>query len=322
MTRQITVYSVAGVCLLSAATLFAQPPAVAPQPAAVAQDPAAALLTQGQQKLREGKHEEALALYRAAIEKATPSSAIAVSAYVQAGIVLDLMGRYADARSQFDKAIEGAAALEDKARALRAMSMSYAFERNCDGAARYESQAYQGYLAASDFFNAGEVANELARACLESGSLDQAAAWYQRGRDAGLKEPGMKPERRDLWDFRWEHAQARLAARRGQQAEAQKHVAAARAILDKGTNPEQAPFLPYLVGYVAFYSGDYQGAVTELLKGNQNDPFMTCLIAQAYEKLGDKDKATEFYRKVLASNGHSPTNAYARPLAKEKLGVK
>jgi hypothetical protein len=73
---------------------------------------------------------------------------------------------------------------------------------------------------------------------------------------------------------------------------------------------------------VAFYGGDSQGAVTELLKGNQNDPFITCLIAQAYEKLGDKDKATEFYRKVLTSNGHSPTNAYARPLAKEKLGVK
>jgi tetratricopeptide (TPR) repeat protein len=193
MTRQFTVYLVAGVCLLSAAPLFAQPPGVTTLPAVVGQNPAAELLTQGQQKLREGKHDEALAIYRAAIEKAPPSSPTAVSAYVQAGVVLDLMGKYADARSQFGKAIEGAAALEDKARALRAMAMSYAFERDCDGATRYESQAYEGDLAAGDFFNAGEVANELARVCLESGSLNPAATWYQRGRDAGLKETGINP---------------------------------------------------------------------------------------------------------------------------------
>jgi hypothetical protein len=47
----------------------------------------------------------------------------------------------------------------------------------------------------------------------------------------GLKEPDIKPARQDLWNFRWEHAQARIAARRGDQAEAQKHVAAAKAIL-------------------------------------------------------------------------------------------
>ena len=30
----------------------------------------------------------------------------------------------------------------------------------------------------------------------------------------------------------------------------------------------------------------------------------------------------EYYRKAAASNAHNPTNAYARPLAKEKLGMK
>jgi hypothetical protein len=41
-----------------------------------------------------------------------------------------------------------------------------------------------------------------------------------------------------------------------------------------------------------------------------------------YEKQGDKAKADELYRKVLTSNGHSPTNAYARPFAKQKLGIR
>src|ERR1019366_8704393 len=96
-----------------------------------------------------------------------------------------------------------------------------------------------------------------------------------------IKEPDIKPARQDLWNFRWEHAQARIAARRGDQAEAQKHVAAAKAILDKGTIPEQAPFFPYLKGYVAFYAGDYKAALEELKQANQNDPFIQCMVGRA-----------------------------------------
>jgi tetratricopeptide (TPR) repeat protein len=123
----------------------------------------------------------------------------------------------------------------------------------------------------------------------------------------------------DLWEFRWEHAQARIAARRGNKTDAETHIAAAKAILAKGTNPQQAQFLPYLTGYVAFYEGNYKPALEELQKANQNDPFIQCLIAQTYERLGDKAKATEFYRKASTATSHNPPAAYARPFAKKKL---
>ena len=105
---------------------------------------------------------------------------------------------------------------------------------------------FQLLRSAKDFFRQGETADEAARVCIDSGDLEAAYDWYKTGHETGLKEPVIKPARKDLWEFRWEHAQARIAARRGNQAEAQKHVAAAKAILDKGTNPEQAQFLPYL----------------------------------------------------------------------------
>ena len=324
MTRQLNVCSLAAICLFTAALSTAQPPTAPPQTAApaVTQDAAGELLKQAQQRLREGKHEEALGILKEATAKAPADSQTAVSARVQTGVVLDLMGRYEEARTNIAKAIELARTAEDKARAQRAMAMSYAFERNCAGAAKYEAPLYESYLAAKDSFNAGEIANELARVCLESGNTAEAATWYRRGYDAGLQEANITPARKDLWEFRWEHAQARIAARKGQAAEAQKHVAAAKAAFDKGTNPEQAPFVPYLVGYVAFYAGDYQAALAELQKGSQNDPFILGLIAQAYEKLGDKGQAMQYYQKVMASNAHNPTNAFARPLAKEKLGLK
>jgi tetratricopeptide (TPR) repeat protein len=323
MTRQVFAPLLAAVCLAVAPSASAQPPASSPQPQSTAvPDPAADLIKQGQQQLREGQHEAALLTFIAAADKAQAKTAARSTANVQAGVVLDLLGRYDEARKRFVQALDDAPSNTEKDRATRAMAMSFAFERDCQGAARYEGPLYERNLAAGAFFDAGEVANELARACLESNSFDQAAAWYKRGYDAGLKEPDLKPERRDLWDFRWEHAQARLAARKGQADDARKHVQAAKAILDKGTNPEQAPFFPYLAGYVAFYTGDLQTAIAELQKANQNDPFITCLLAQAYEKQGDKGKADELFRKVLTSNAHNPTNAYARPLAKQKFGIK
>jgi hypothetical protein len=55
------------------------------------------------------------------------------------------------------------------------------------------------------------------------------------------------------------------------QAEAEKHNAAAKSILAKGTSPEQAMLVHYLIGYVAFYSGNYKTALQGLLKANQNN---------------------------------------------------
>ena len=197
--------------------------------------------------------------------------------------------------------------------------MSYAFEGNCAKTIEYEQQVFDFYGSAKNFFQQGEIADEAARVCLDSGDLDTASKWYQTGHETGLKEPEIKPARQDLWSFRWEHAQARIAARRGDQVQTQKHAAATKAILDKGTIPEQVQFFPYLKGYVAFFAGDYKAAIEELNQANQNDPFIQCMIGQTYEKLSDKQKALEYYRKASMATSHNPAAAFAVPFAKKKL---
>ncbi|HYE71855.1 MAG TPA: tetratricopeptide repeat protein [Blastocatellia bacterium] len=275
-------------------------------------------IRQGQQLAREGKLEEALAVYLKEIE-ASPNS---VAAHNAAGVVLDLMGRGTEARKHFAKAIEIAPTPQAKANAQRQMGMSYAFDNDCQNTVRSHQQVFDYYVTQKDFYMQGEMANEAARVCIEAGDFNTAEKWYKLGHEVGLKEPNISADRVALWNFRLAHAQARLAARRNQKAAAQKYVAEAKAILDK--NPEmakqQAIFYPYLTGYVAYYTGDYKTALTEFLQANQNDAFIQTLIGQTYEKLGQQDKAMEYYRKASQVTSHNPPAAYARPFTRKKLG--
>jgi Flp pilus assembly protein TadD len=294
------------------------PAVVSAQQPAPSSDAGADLIRQAQQKMREGQEEEAVALARRAVA-ASPSS---YQASNQLGALLDLAAQYKDARDAFAKAADLAPTPENKARALRAIAISYGFERDCSGAAQYEEPLYRQYLDARDFYNAGEVANELARLCLDAGKTDEAERWYRAGTEAGLREPGITDERKDLWQYRLEHALARIAAKRGNKAEAERRILAAKALLDRGNMPaQQKEYFPYLVGYVALAGGDYQRALTNLQQANQNDVYVLGLIAQTYERLDQHDQAVEYYRKVMASTIHNPTAAASRPLARQKLAA-
>jgi tetratricopeptide (TPR) repeat protein len=275
---------------------------------------AQALVKQGQRLNSEGKQDEALNLYQKALEM----SPNLYEAHLESGVAFDLKGDYAAAREHLKKAIEVAPA-DQKNRALRVMAFSYAFESNSEEAEKYEKQVFAAQLAKSDYEAAAGVANELARIKLESGDIDGAASWYKTGYETAMRKTDMKDVDKNLWAFRWAHAQARIAARRGERDEALKQVAAAKTALDKANNPDQAVFFPYLTGYVAFYARDYKTAITELGKANQDDPFILMLLGESYEKVGDAQRAKEYYGKVMANNGHGPTNAFARPVARRKL---
>jgi tetratricopeptide (TPR) repeat protein len=135
----------------SRASLFAQ---AAPAPTQRQQPE---FIRQGQQLMREGRLEEALALYRQTLQ----SSPLSLPANVAAGNVLDLLGRGDEARKYFQKAIDIAEKPEQKASANRAMAMSYAFEGNCKKAVAYEQKVFDYYQAAKDFFQQGEKETNL-----------------------------------------------------------------------------------------------------------------------------------------------------------------
>lgn len=284
-------------------------------------------LKQASALMREDKTAAALTAVRRELQE-NPTSAAAAN-------LLDVLGATAEARQVFQKRIDGAPDPAAKAAAQRAMAMSYAFDGDSANAVKWEVQVIAYWVTQEKtapqnaFYQKGEMANEAARVCIDAGDLAAAEHWYRKGTELGLQEPEPKTHPKSLWEFRLAHALGRLAARRGDAAEAQKQVAIARKLLDG--DPEMAKqqerFFPYLVGYVALYTNDFKTAEAELTKttglpGNQNDPFFTCLLAMTCEKLGQADKAKELYRKAYQqATAHNPPAAFTRPFARKKLGL-
>src|SRR6185437_5437083 len=273
------------------------------------------LIKQGRQLSMAGDQRGALAQF----QKALQQSPDLFEAQWGMGTTLDLLGKYAEAQRHIRKMIELAPNPDAKTQAARAMVVSYAFERKPAGAAKYEKQIFDSHLAAHNFAGAAETADELARIYLECGNLDQAYDWYQKGYNTALKKPDISAQEKDLWGFRWDAGQARVAARRGETQIAEKELAAARAFLDRLHNPQQEAFFPYLIAYIHFYAGNYAAAITDLEKANQKDPFVLELLARAYEKSGQRSKAEDTCGAILKFSMHNIANAFARPSARQML---
>jgi tetratricopeptide (TPR) repeat protein len=182
------------------------------------------------------------------------------------------------------------------------------------------------------FYQQGEMANEAARICADAGALDEAARMYRRGSELGNREPEPREHPRELWDFRLAHALARLAAQRGNRAEAERHVAEARRTLDavagvdSALGRQQERFYQYLPGYVALFTNDVETAVSEFerstaISGNDRDPQLRFFLGLAYERAGQAEQArAEYQRAYDMASGNNPPNSFARREAGKKLG--
>jgi len=285
-----------------------------PPPAAVAPD-ATELVKQARAAQNKGQLEDAAAAYKAAIAK-DPKI---YEGHLGLGQVLDVQGRYGEARKHFEHAI-ALASPEQMIGARANMATSYAFEGKAAEAAKFYQQNFDEQIAAQRLDNAAGTANALGRVFLESGDTANAERWYRTGYETAKKLEKATPEDIDLWDMRWHHALGRIAARKGQTAEARQHAQHVKEIIDRGRlDKAQAGNYPYLLGYIAFYAGDYDTAIAEFQKGSQDDPFVLGLLAQSFEKKKDAAKAKEYYAKVLTAPGHSLQVAFMRPLAQKKM---
>jgi tetratricopeptide (TPR) repeat protein len=310
-TRQIATTGMLVLTLAARGALAQAPPPPAAAQPAPAQHP---LIKEAEQLAEAGKLPEALAVYRKALA-AEPRLA---DAHLGAGRTLDLMGQHGEARKHFSDAIV-LATPETRQQAQTSIAISYAFESKAADSARLYEHVFTARMAQGNANGAAGTANAIARIYLESGDLANAEKWYRTGYDTSKQIKDPTPAQTDLWEMRWLNARARIAARRGEAAQARQHAAALKALVDKPGNEGERPQYHYLLGYIALEAGDSDTAIAELAKGNLGDSFVLGLLGRAYEKKGDAARATEFYRKVMAATGHSINTAFAHQWARKYL---
>ena len=246
---------------------------------------------------------------------------------------LDIEGKTSDARRIFSALITSAPDAAAKVAAQRSMVISYAFDGDCGNAGKFADQAIAYYKTREQadpqnaFNTQGEIANEAARACIDAGNADVALTYYMLGTKLANGEPEPRTHPKSLWSFRAHHAMGRVAARKGNRAEALQHIEMARTSLagDTAMARSQRRFLPYLEGYVDLYTNELAGAKKHLtetlaLAGNERDPFFIYLLAMTHEKMGQAAAAKEGYQKAYdLSTGHTLPSAFVRPNAKKRL---
>lgn len=245
---------------------------------------------------------------------------------------IDAAGKHAEARAIYQALIASSPDAAAKAAATRRLAMSYGYDANCAKVIELEEQviAYWKTRREAEPQNAhyqeGEMANEAARVCIDHGFLDEAERMYKRGTALGNAEPAPRTHPASLWAFREAHAMARVAARRGNAAEAKRWVGEARKALDSdpAMAKAQEQYFPYLVGYVALFTGDLATAQTEFTKtvaAMPNDPFQLVLLGMTHAKMGHADVARGFYQKAHdMATGSNPPNVYSRAFTKKELG--
>jgi tetratricopeptide (TPR) repeat protein len=266
--------------------------------------------------MSQGKHEDAERLYRQAIAL-SPRSFEAARAL---GVLLNLKGQYPEARTHLQRALSVAPTAAVRHQTAAELALSYAFEGRLDDVRHQFEELRRQQQLDSDDAGAAASARSLGRILLEAGDTEGGRKWYELGYVEWKPQATQPESERLLWELRWRHMQARIAAREGKIAEAKRLLGEFESIMQKrGHAAEDNELYRWVAGYVAFYAKDYDRAITELTQANLSDPFILDLTARAYEAKGDMTNAREYYRRTLASNVHNLQSAIARPHARAKL---
>ena len=165
------------------------------------------------------------------------------------------------------------------------------------------------------------IYNSMARINLENGRLEEAMKAYKMGFES-VPGSNLPEDQKKTWEGRLVHGKARTLAKMGKHEAAWQEAKVVKKMIEEGGEPAEQfwPAYHYLAGYCKLEAGDVKAAAEHLEKSDQTDPFQRLLLARAYEKLGEKEKARQAYQDVVDSKQTGIERALAYPEAKKKIG--
>lgn len=261
---------------------------------------------------------------RAALERAIAIDGSTPRAYSLIGNILILQGEYAKAREMYETAFARLPRGTASSQIRYNLAFTHLYEGQPDKAVAGLQAFVDEYNKAGQPFGLPEVFiwNSIARIHLESGRTTEAMAAYEKGYES-VPRSSLDETQKKIWLGRLHHGKGRTLARMGRHEEAWKEAETIRRMIDEGgeRGKQFEPAYHYVAGYLKLEAGDPKTAVTHLEKADQDDPFHKLLLARAYEKVGEKEKARKAYEDVTKSTQNTLERALAYPEARKKLAT-
>lgn len=195
---------------------------------------------------------------------------------------------------------------------LRARALN-SVKKHADAAKMFEETAKLAETRFPDLLNDAGYHFSWGAALERSGQYDAAAKAFEKSVD--LTPPDNPPSAAstmNYWGYMW--------------VEQDKHLDKAETLIRKANElrPDEPAFIDSL-GWLYFRQGKYQQALTELERAEKlmekwtpEDGEILDHIAQTYQKLGDAEKAKEYWQRALDLN---PPQEAVRKRAERELGI-
>jgi tetratricopeptide (TPR) repeat protein len=260
--------------------------------------------------LKMGRFDDAITQY----QKALSIDPNFINPHFGIGAALTYQGKVDQAIAEFNK-ITGKARNDGERRtALFALTVLAADTGKLDQALAELDKQYALGEKSSDVPNLAGDLQLRGNVLLEAGKFDDAKKAYERALQV-TNDSTLSAEIKKNTAWFQHYNLARVALGKQDLATAKAEVAE----FQKGvntTNSGQVKQTHELAGMVALAEKNYQQAVAELNQANQQNPYNLYRLGQAYEGLGDKTKAKEFYSKAARFNSLPQLNyAFVRAKA-------
>jgi len=228
------------------------------------------------------------------------------------------MGEFDKAQTSYDGIFEYAETVADTNTGFFWKAVSYIHEGKHDKAVETLWEQHDFAKAHDNIYLQATILGQIGVIYREGGDFRKALHEVQQVRQiAGSSE--IEPGVREGYLRGCAFTEAVVSARQGKPDAAASRIAEFQVSAEASGNLVVMKNLHTLMGVAAYWSKDYEAAISELKQGNPQDQYNRYYLALSYEKSGQKDRAKEIFSQIANYNRNNIFYALVRPAAMKRL---
>lgn len=265
--------------------------------------------------LRTGRYDESIAQYSKALEK---DSSFAFSLKGIGDNYL-FKGDHARARDHYQQQFDTTQSADVKFDALNLITTSYVYEGKTVEALKANEQARR--FAEKEKLVPNAIGTYSTAAFILAESGDTAGALKQIEQASKLREDSSLPASlKESFRLSEMITRTRVLTMSRQLDEAKSEAEKARPLVEATSNAFQKMYFNEALGHLELAQERYDKAIEYFSKANPENSYPLYYMAVAYEKRGDKAKASGLFAKTATLNRNHLAYAFIRPRVIAKMG--